>query len=171
MGGSPSNWATSFTVLAMLILVMDKSILAAYFMCEEKIKYLGVDGEAERAIFKQFKRLMETELFEKCKEIFHARFRTKRGNNMGINPIRNGTAALRVEKVHKTTEQLIHNLQRLVRDFRKSSPFRLHIPGLTRLTLTARDLCNSRPFPYETTNGSSLGRLAGIFLSDFLGSG
>jgi hypothetical protein len=123
MRGRSGDWMTCFLVLTMLILAMDKTIMEAYFMCEARIKYYGVDEKAERARFEQLKTLIEANLFERCKEIFHARFKTRKRGNESMNPIRDGVAAWRGETVPETTTNLINNLQHFIREYSKSSPF------------------------------------------------
>lgn len=114
---SEQKWATSFSVLAMLILVVDKTLGAAYFFCEGRIQHHGYAAVAERREFGELVRLTETEVFARCKEIFHSSFKTRKGGKEACNPIRDGTAAWRGRKVGEGTSRLVWDLQDMVRDF------------------------------------------------------
>lgn len=111
------KWATAFCVFIMLTLIMDKTIISACYFCEGRIKFRGRDAKTERAKFENLKRLMETELFEKCKEIFHCRYKTRKGGSERCNPIRDGVAAWRGEAVDRRTLDLVDEMRRVVRDF------------------------------------------------------
>lgn len=130
------NWPTAFCVFIVLTLIMDKTIAAAHLYCQGRIKFHGRDAKTERETFENLRRLMETSLFERCKEIFHCRYKTRKGGNERCNPIRDGTAAWRGED---RTVQLIDDIQRVVRDFGMCSPH----PHARALFLHARNGCVS----------------------------
>jgi hypothetical protein len=114
---SNNKWATAFCVFVLLTLLMDQLITSAYYMCEDNIKFYGKDAKAEREEFQRLVRLMETELFERCKEIFHSRYKTRKGGNERFNPIRDGLAAWRKGQPDVRTERLVSDMQRVVREF------------------------------------------------------
>ena len=64
----------AFSVLIMTSLAIDITMILADYFCEGRVKFSSNDPEAERAALKQLATLIERELFEKCKEIFHAKF-------------------------------------------------------------------------------------------------
>jgi len=144
------NWPTAFCVFIVLALTMDKTIAAAHNFCEGRIKFHGRDPKTERETFQNLRRLMETSLFERCKEIFHCRYKTRKGGNERCNPIRDGTAAWRGEEVDGRTMRLIHDIQRVIREF---VPDKAH---------AERRFVQAGQVMY-----TELGRLASTFLSDF----
>jgi hypothetical protein len=114
---SNTRWAPAFCVFIVLILIMDKTISSAYLMCRNRIENYGHDARTEMAEVQELVRLMETQLFERCKEIFHSRFKTRKGANDRCNPFRDGVNAWRKQQVDETTARLVIELQRIARDF------------------------------------------------------
>lgn len=147
---SNNKWATAFCVFVMLTLIMDKTITAAYYLCEDRILD-GKDARTEREGFHRLVRLMETELFERCKEIFHSRYKTRKGANERFNPIQDGLRAWRKVQPDGKTARLIIEMQTVVRDVGQA--------------IVPPSLRTSQPRNLAYTN---LGRLASIFLGDFL---
>jgi hypothetical protein len=115
--GSEKKWPTVFCVFLVLTLTMDMTIVAAYNFTEVRIKFKGRHPKTERANFESLRRLMETELFEKCKEIFHSRYKTRKGGNERCNPIRDGNDTWRGEAVDGRTLDLVDDMQQVVQDF------------------------------------------------------
>jgi hypothetical protein len=119
------KWATSFSALLMLILVVDKMIESAYLFCEGRIEHHGFDATAERRAFAELVRLTQTELFERCKEIFHSSFKTRKGGKEACNPIRDGLGAFRGRRVPEGISRLVWDLQGARAEFgKRSSAFR-----------------------------------------------
>jgi hypothetical protein len=98
---------------------MDKTIALAYYFCEGRIKFHGHSPRAERKQLNTLRRLIETELFERSKEVFHCWYQTRKGGNKMFNPIRDGRAAWGSEQVDKWTMRLIEEMQWLAKDFCK----------------------------------------------------
>jgi len=182
--GSQKNrketWAISFCVLLLMILVMDKIILAAYDKCEHTIRLAGQELPAERQEFNLLVDLIETKLFKRCKEIFHGRYKTRNINKAdGCNPLRDGVAAWRSKKeqvdfaspsttddmaVDSSTLRLCREIEGVMRNF---GIFR-YAPSITNHS-TSRPLLERGADEDPRENGySNLGRLARVFLSDFL---
>ncbi len=169
------NWPTAFCVFIVLTLTMDKTIAAAHRFCEGRIKFRGREAESERETFENLRRLMETSLFERCKEIFHCRYKTRKGGNERCNPVRDGTAAWRGEEVEGRTERLIDDIQRVVRDYGMCSPHpHAGAPLRARkacvsplLSVPGRAHVERRPVQAGQVIYTELGRLARTFLSDF----
>lgn len=113
------KWATSFSVLAMLILLIDKTIGTSYLFCEGRIKNHGYEAESERRQFDELVRLTQTELFERCKEIFHSSFKTRKAGREACNPIRDGVGAFRDRPVPANITRLVRQLQSAHREFGK----------------------------------------------------
>lgn len=111
------RWATTFSVFIMLVLVVDKTLGAAHSLCESRIEYRNSEAKAERAEFRKLVRLTETELFDRCKEIFHWKFKTRKGGKEACNPIRDGMLAFRGRPCTRNIAQYVHDLQILARDF------------------------------------------------------
>lgn len=170
------NWPTAFCVFILLTLIMDKTIVAAHHFCEGRIKFRGRDAQSERETFENLKRLMETSLFERCKEIFHCRYKTRKGGNERCNPVRDGIAAWRGNEVEGRTARLIADIQRVVRDFgtcpphpHTRAPF-LHArkDSVSPIFLVpGKAHAERRPVQAGQVVFSELGRLARTFLSDF----
>jgi hypothetical protein len=171
-----NNWPTAFCVFIVLTLIMDKTIAAAQIYCEGRIKFRGRDVKTERETFENLRRLMETCLFQRCKEIFHCRYKTRKGGNERCNPIRDGAAAWRGKNVDERTVRLIDDVQQVVRDFGMCSPH----PHACASFLLADEGCVSSLFSvlgkaYAERRSvqagqvmyTELGRLASTFLSDF----
>jgi hypothetical protein len=114
---SDKNWTTAFCVLLVLTLIMDKTIAAASRKCEGKIKWDGLEAKAEREEIAALVRLMETEFFEKCKEIFHWKFKTRKGWNERFNPIRDHINAWRGKAVDEKTARFVEEMKKVVDDF------------------------------------------------------
>jgi len=170
------NWPTAFCVFIVLTLTMDKTIAAAHHFCEGRIKFRGRDAKSERETFENLRRLMETNLFERCKEIFHCRYKTRKGGNERCNPVRDGIAAWGGKKVDGRTVRLIDDIQRVVRDYGMCSPR----PHARAPFLHARKGCVSPLFSVPGKAHAErqsvqagqvvyteLGRLASAFLRDF----
>lgn len=116
------KWAKSFSVLLMLILVVDKMFETANFFCEGRIHNHGYDASSERRQLADLVRLTERELFERCKEIFHSSFKTRKGGKEACNPIRDGLeTAFRGRSVPEGISRLVWDLQRALREFGKPS--------------------------------------------------
>jgi len=149
---SSNNWATSFSVFLMLILVMDKTLGAAYWFCEGRIKNHGREAAEERKMFQELVRLMQTELFQRCKEIFHWKFKTRKGGKEAFNPIRDGVneSEIMAKKMHWGTVQLVQDIRSIVDDYETDIKCH-HIATHNGVS--------------EYTNA---GRLACIFLNDFV---
>lgn len=164
--GSGKKWATVFSVFIVLTLIMDQTIAAAYNFTEGRIKFKGRDPRTERMMFEELRRLMETELFEKCKEIFHCRYKTRKGGNERCNPIRDGMTAWRREAVDDNTLHLVVDMQRVVRDFGTYNR-----PVCRRTVsppLIEQDIIVPPQFRVAQASNTKPARLASIFLGEFL---
>jgi len=147
------KWAITFSVFITLMLVADKILASAYLFCEAQIKHHGADPRSERAEFRDLVRLTEKELFDRCKEIFHTSFKTRKAGKEAYNPIRDGQSAFRGKAINEGISGLVWDLESLIRDFEpeirshKSSKAGGHLPDEVYL---------------------NKGRLASVFLADFL---
>jgi hypothetical protein len=118
------KWAASFSVLVMLILIVDKMVESSYLLYDLRIKDQKRDASAERRRFEELVRLTQTHVFDQAKEIFHSSFKTRKGGKEACNPIRDGMEAFRGRQVPEDISRLVAELQRAHSDFRKSfSPF------------------------------------------------
>jgi hypothetical protein len=115
------EWATAFCVFIILILVMDKTLGAAYYFCEGRIVHDGLDEGRERGLFGNLVRLTQKELFERCKEIFHWKFKTRKGGKEACNPLRDGNDAFvgKIGELDGDVARLVGDLQGLVGGFGK----------------------------------------------------
>lgn len=111
------RWSVGFSVFMVLILTIDKTLGAAYSLCESRIEHRDASAEAERVEFRQLVRLTETSLFERCKEIFHWKFKTRKGGKEACNPIRDGMAAFKGKAVSDNIKELVKDLQKIAQDF------------------------------------------------------
>lgn len=115
------EWAIAFSVFLTLILVMDKTLSAAYYFCEGRIEHHGHQETAERAEFQDLVRLTQKELFERCKEIFHWKFKTRKGGKEACNPIRDGVDAFqgKSKTVDPDVNMFVRELRNVVGRFGK----------------------------------------------------
>ncbi|TAQ86179.1 hypothetical protein B7494_g5497 [Chlorociboria aeruginascens] len=144
---SEYKWAIGFSVFLVLILVIDKTLGAAYLCCEGRIKNYGREAAAERAEFQKLVMLTQRELFERCREIFHSRFKTRKAGKESCNPIRDGRGAFRGREVDDRIMTLVYDMNRVVHE------------SLEEIRSNKTSRIN------EYTDS---GRLASIFLDDFL---
>lgn len=116
------EWATAFCVFILLILVMDKTLGAAYYFCEGRVMHQGYHPDNERAELERLVRLTQKELFERCKEIFHWKFKTRKGGKEACNPIRDGSDAFqgKAKILDGDVNELVGDLQSLTRSFGQS---------------------------------------------------
>ncbi|KAJ8070699.1 hypothetical protein OCU04_001070 [Sclerotinia nivalis] len=110
------KWATAFSVLLVLILVMDKTLGLSYCNAESRIKHGGKEAETERHEFQERVRLTQTNLFERCKEILHSKFKTRKGGKESFNPIRDGERAWRGKVINERIAGFVHDMKSVVRD-------------------------------------------------------
>ncbi|KAL2065640.1 hypothetical protein VTL71DRAFT_3310 [Oculimacula yallundae] len=145
------EWAIAFSVFVTLILVMDKTLGAAYYFCEGRIKHHGFEDSIERQSFQELVRLTQKELFERCKEIFHWKFKTRKGGKEACNPIRDGIDGFqgKFKTVDSDVVRFVRDLQRVVSEYE----------------VIVRSSRQMKENELQYTNG---GRLASIFLADFL---
>lgn len=108
------DWAVAFGVFLMLVLVMDKTLGAAYYFCEGRIKHHGHQAPTEREAFQELVRLTQKELFDRCKEIFHWKFKTRKGGKEACNPIRDG-----IDAFQRKAKPVDHDVSRFVKDLQK----------------------------------------------------
>jgi hypothetical protein len=122
MSNSDKRWTTAFCVFMILILAMDQMIGAAYRKCESRIRMNGAEPRKERKEFEELVRLTEKELFERCKEIFHIRYKTRKGWNERFNPIKDGLDKWKKESVpvDERSVHLVNDLKAIVREFGRS---------------------------------------------------
>lgn len=114
---STDKWAIGFSTFIMLTLVIDKTLGSAYYLCESRIEHRGADAEAERREFRELINLTETKLFDRCKEIFHWKFKTRKAGKEACNPIRDGIDAFKGRPVSEAITRLVGDLEGIKRDF------------------------------------------------------
>jgi len=146
------EWALAFSTFLILILVMDKTLGAAFYFCEGRVKHHGYPASTERESFQELVRLTQKELFDRCKEIFHWKFKTRKGGKEACNPIRDGIDAFqgKSKTVDHDVVRFVMELQRIVGEYE---------PDVRMHRSSSRD---------EDSEYTDAGRLACIFLDDFL---
>lgn len=163
------KWAQSFSVLLMLILVVDKMIESAYLFCEGRIQHHGHDATVERRAFAELVRLTETQMFERCKEIFHSSFKTRKGGKEACNPIRDGLGAFRGRWVPEGISRLVWDLQSARNEFSKSTSAFLD-STVTDWCWAGREIGSQRWSGAAAREGDAYygnaGRLASVFLGE-----
>ncbi|KAG0650084.1 hypothetical protein D0Z07_3228 [Hyphodiscus hymeniophilus] len=113
------KWAISFSVFLALILSIDKTLGLAYYFCEGRIANRGYAASSERKRFQELVRLTQAELFERCKEIYHSSFKTRKNGKEACNPIRDGMAAFKDRSVAEPIEDFVQELRSIAREFGK----------------------------------------------------
>ena len=117
------TWVNSLLVFLLLSLTSDKILGLAYYFCECRIHNHHFDHKTERSRFRQLVVLTQRELFERCKEIFHSKFKTRRCGKGACNPIRDGIAGLRgignlgTAAPEERIVSLVESLQQFVKEF------------------------------------------------------
>jgi hypothetical protein len=144
---SDKSWVHSFCIFTILMLVLEKTISAAQSLCEARIAYQGYDPVPERAKFNELVRLTEKELFDRCKEIFHWKFKTRKWGKEACNPVRDGASAWQRYTMDERTTKFVEDLQHLTGAFGKPQPlsFKLFCIGL----LTFRRTRHSLAYAFE----------------------
>lgn len=116
------SWVQAFCIFTILVLLLEKTISAARSLCEARIAYQGYDPVPERAKFEEFLRFSQKEFFDRCKEIFHWKFKTRKGGKEACNPVRDGASAWHRYTLDERTTKFVEDLQHLTRTFGKSQP-------------------------------------------------
>jgi hypothetical protein len=112
-----NEWAITFSVLLIIILVIDKALGSAYYCCKGKIQYSGCNAEEERARFEDLARLTQTVVFERFKERFHKKFKTRQGGEESCNTIRGGVKSFNGKS---KCIRVDNNVKIFVRDLRSN---------------------------------------------------
>lgn len=148
-----NEWAIAFSVFLMMILVTDKILGAAWYFCEANIAHGRSEATSERRQFQKLVELTEKELFERCKEIFHWKFKTRKGGKEACNPIRDGIEAFHSKSksapVDDNVKNLVWDLQAIVGEF-------------------DQEIRSQRSDQKSASAYTDAGRLACIFLEGFL---
>ncbi|RAL68338.1 hypothetical protein DID88_007068 [Monilinia fructigena] len=105
------KWAIGFSVLLILTLVMDKTLGLSYCNAESRIKHGGKEAEIERNEFQERVKVTQTSLFERCKEILHSKFKTRKGGKESFNPIRDGEGAWRGKVIDARIARFVHDMK------------------------------------------------------------
>jgi hypothetical protein len=152
----------------MIVLTLDKTIRSAWYFCEANIRLGRGEPETERRAFNKLILLAERELFERCKELFHRRYGTRKGGKESINPIGHGIHSWQGKEPDADVIELVDDLRAIMREFGK--PFNWEIGELLLINIeTEMKLRGSglRDGDYES-GFMDAARLTRIFLSDFL---
>jgi hypothetical protein len=129
---SDKKWAISFSVFLALILIIDKTLNQGYYFCENRIAHHGFEASSERKRFNELVRHTQRELFERCKEIFHSSFKTRKNGKEACNPIRDGmSGAFKARDVDKPIEMFVEELRGIAREFGKSDFIKFRVSRLT----------------------------------------
>jgi len=94
-------------------------LVNAHWTCENRIATKGAEAEKERAEFQRIVRLTQTKLFERCKEIFHSSFKTRKGGKEACNPIRDGIRAFRGKVVNEGISRFVWDMDAIMREHGK----------------------------------------------------
>jgi hypothetical protein len=156
------KWALSFSVFL--------SMGQGYWFCEGRIKNHGHEARVERRKFQELVRLTQAELFERCKEIFHSSFKTRKNGKEACNPIRDGLLAFKNQEVKVPIAEFVNDLRRIAREFGEFAPsWLLHCSGLTAVGREIKSHRASLPEAGEEDEPYlDAARLSCIFLDDFL---
>jgi hypothetical protein len=166
-----NEWATAFSVFLMMVLVTNKILGSAWYFCEGNIKHRHHEPISERRHFQKLVELTEKELFERCKEIFHWKFKTRKGGKEACNPIRDGVEAFQSKSksapVDGSVKGLVWELQSIVGEYGKFDPG--DRSSASKLTSADKEVRSHRTDQDSVSLYTDAGRLACIFLDDFLG--
>lgn len=157
------KWAIAFSVLLVLTLVMDKTLGLSYCNAESRIKHGGKEAEIERQEFRERVKVTQTNLFERCKEILHSKFKTRKGGKESFNPIRDGDGAWRGKVIDERIAGFVHDMKSVVRD--NETQVR---SCRARASKNPRDDPLSLSLKVDESPYTDVARLACVFLDDFL---
>ncbi|KAB8290549.1 hypothetical protein EYC80_010974 [Monilinia laxa] len=158
------KWAIGFSVLLVLTLVMDKTLGLSYCNAESRIKHGGKEAEIERNEFQERVKVTQTNLFERCKEILHSKFKTRKGGKESFNPIRDGEGAWRGKVIDERIVGFVHDMKSVVRDFESQ----VRSCRGSRVSKNPRDDPLSLSLKVDESPYTDAARLASVFLDDFL---
>ncbi|KAK6614637.1 fungal zn binuclear cluster domain containing protein [Botrytis cinerea] len=157
------KWAIGFSVLLVLTLVMDKTLGLSYFNTESRIRHGGKEAIIERHEFQERVKVTQTNLFERCKEILHSKFKTRKGGKESFNPIRDGDGAWRGKVIDERIAGFVHDVKNVVRD---------HEPQVRSCRVKVSKILRDDPLSLSLKANESpytdAARLACVFLDDFL---
>lgn len=147
-GIKKKTWLIDFCVLAVIVLCCDLTIKSAH---ESHLFKLKTNRETNDRELLNITRYIETEIFQKAKEVFHARHKTRMGGKASSNPMAEDfDSRISEGRNHDWwTPTLVAELRQLIIEIGKSRANGSRIPDNE-----------------ESYQGS--GRLTNIFLSDFL---
>ncbi|KAF7867234.1 hypothetical protein EAF04_005317 [Stromatinia cepivora] len=157
------KWAIGFSVLLVLTLVMDKTLGISYCNAESRIKHGGKEAEIERHEFQERVKVTQTNLFERCKEILHSKFKTRKGGKESFNPIRDGDGAWRGKVMDERIAGFVHDMKSVVRE--NETQVR---SCRARVSKNPRDDPLSLSLEVDGSPYTDAARLACVFLDDFL---
>ena len=83
---------------------------------ESRIRHGGKEAVIERHEFQERVKVTQTNLFERCKEILHSKFKTRKGGKESFNPIRDGDGAWRGKVIDERIAGFVHDVKNVVRD-------------------------------------------------------
>lgn len=95
---------------------------------ESRIQHGGKEAGIERNGFQERVKVTQTNLFERCKEILHSKFKTRKGGKESFNPIRDGDGAWRGKVIDERIAGFVHDMKSVVRNFGMSFPFLSILP-------------------------------------------
>lgn len=114
---SDQRWATRFSVFLALVLVMDQTLTRGYYFSQTRVKFHNGDAAREAKVFEDHVRATYVQLFERFKEIYHNFFKTRKNGKEACNPIRDGLAAFKDQRVSKPVEMFVDDLRAIVHEF------------------------------------------------------
>ena len=109
------QWTTTFAIFVLLTLVIDKMLFAIHSYHGQIEKHQTRDeSENDRVRLQELERLIMSEIFVRCKEIFHWKFKTRKAGREATNPIRDGLDAFRGTTVDSNIDDFVRTLQEIV---------------------------------------------------------
>ncbi|KAM3068278.1 hypothetical protein ACMFMF_009094 [Clarireedia jacksonii] len=177
------KWAIGFSVLLVLTLVMDKTLglsWCTYVSCsslspsrrdvltdecssQSRVKHGGKEAEIEKNEFQERVKVTQTNLFERCKEILHSKFKTRKGGKESFNPIRDGDSAWRGKVIDETIAGFVHDIRSVIQEFDQQVR-----SCRTRGSKNPREDALSLSPKVDESPYTDAARLASVFLDDFL---
>lgn len=109
------DWAASFCVLSILVLLSEKMIELAFFRSRHRVQEDPSREVDESRDCLELVQLLEQKIFSKFKETFHRKFGTR-----GFNPVRDGFAPSEQGQVTNNTLKLVEGIQNIMNDYSKT---------------------------------------------------
>lgn len=146
------QWISLFCLMSLLAMAADKIIVAARTQRDARIIFQEsyVLQKEEEVSVRNLEQLIRREFFDRCTEIFHWKFKTRKGGKEACNPIRDGFETLQGKGVDSQLEsgamEFVKELQNLAASMGTHLPSKVVFGGCRMLTNYCRTTTADRKY-------------------------